>query len=93
MVFGTAQDVSGLPNTKEENGLSMYMMKAWATFADDRKEGLSRKLGWPKFNSSAATLVGLGYANETEAIFVDPALCDQPCDIFGYDLTNAEGAF
>jgi carboxylesterase type B len=93
MVFGTAQDVSGLPSTEEENQLSLYMMAAWAAFADDPAEGLSKKLGWPTYNSSAATLVGLGYANETRAIFIDPAIYDQPCQFLGGEKAESEGAF
>ncbi|KAK5013810.1 hypothetical protein LTR39_003470, partial [Cryomyces antarcticus] len=48
MVFGTAEDVSGLPNTATENAVSRYTMKAWATFAAAPAHGLSG-LGWPLY--------------------------------------------
>lgn len=51
MVFGTAQDVSGLPNFAAEDATSAYLMKVWATFARDPKKGLS-KLGWPTYNNT-----------------------------------------
>lgn len=55
-VFGTAEDVSGAPNTKPEVEVSHYMMRAWAAFAADPKNGLS-KLGWPKYNPQGMLLI------------------------------------
>jgi carboxylesterase type B len=49
MVFGTAEDVSGLRNTHSEYAVSRYMMGAWAAFARDPTKGLER-YGWPKYN-------------------------------------------
>ncbi|TKA50094.1 hypothetical protein B0A49_12120, partial [Cryomyces minteri] len=46
MVFGTAVDVSGAPNTGAENATSRYMMKAWAAFARSPADGLE-DFGWP----------------------------------------------
>jgi carboxylesterase type B len=48
MVFGTAEDVSGLENTRAEDAVSRYMMGAWAAFARDAKVGL-REFGWPEY--------------------------------------------
>jgi carboxylesterase type B len=52
MVFGTAQDVSGLPNTAVENATSEYFMKVWAAFARNPTSGLST-LGWPTYKNSS----------------------------------------
>jgi len=93
MVFGTAQDISGLPNTAAESQLSRLMMKAWATFASDPQEGLSNTMGWPKYNASGTTLVGLGYAGNPQAIFTEPVIYDQVCDLFGDYKGDSEGAF
>jgi carboxylesterase type B len=49
MVFGTAEDVSGLQNTPSENATSRYMMGAWAAFARDPWKGLEG-YGWPKYD-------------------------------------------
>jgi carboxylesterase type B len=49
MVFGTAEDVSSLENTRAEDAVSRYMMGAWAAFARDAKVGL-REFGWPELN-------------------------------------------
>jgi carboxylesterase type B len=49
MVFGTAEDVSGLENIPAEDATSKYIMGAWAAFARDSKQGLS-KYGWPAYN-------------------------------------------
>jgi carboxylesterase type B len=49
MIFGTAEDVSGLENTPSEDATSKYMMGMWAAFARDPKAGLEG-YGWPKYN-------------------------------------------
>lgn len=51
MVFGTAQDISGLPNSPTENKYIAYVQGAWAAFARDSKKGLT-KYGWPQYASS-----------------------------------------
>jgi carboxylesterase type B len=52
MVFGTAQDVSGLPNSAVETATIAYFMKSWAAFASNPTSGLS-KLGWPTYKNSS----------------------------------------
>ncbi|KAK5139161.1 hypothetical protein LTR04_003834, partial [Oleoguttula sp. CCFEE 6159] len=91
MVFGTAEDVSGLPNTATENAVSRYTMKAWATFAAAPAHGLSG-LGWPLYESEGKTLVRLGYGDETKASFVEPSLYDAMCPAVK-DPSLAQGAF
>jgi carboxylesterase type B len=51
MLFGTAEDVSGLPNSPAEEATSKYIMGAWAAFARDSKNGLT-EYGWPEYNES-----------------------------------------
>ena len=92
LVFGTAEDISGLPNTPAEDALSSYMMSVWAVFADHPAEGLSN-LGWPKYDPAVDTLVRLGYQNQTNVSFVDPGIYDAQCAALGGDLSASEGAF
>ena len=40
MVFGGSEDVSGLPKSEEQRRMEGVMMKAWADFARDPREGL-----------------------------------------------------
>jgi carboxylesterase type B len=51
MVFGTAEDISGLPNSEAQTATSQYMMGAWAAFARDSKNGLN-SYGWPAYEES-----------------------------------------
>ena len=51
-IFGTASQVSGVQNTPEEDALSSFMMKAWATFVKNPATGLEA-LGWPKYNPNS----------------------------------------
>ncbi|KAF2014736.1 cholinesterase precursor [Aaosphaeria arxii CBS 175.79] len=78
MVFGTAQDVSGLTNTAAENETIKYMQKAWGTFARDSLNGL-QNMGWPRFNPNGNTLALLAYNNDPKPKFVNPAVYDAPC--------------
>jgi carboxylesterase type B len=52
MVFGTAEDVSGLPNDDVEIKTIAYFQKAWATFARNPSTGLLTKLGWPLYKNT-----------------------------------------
>jgi carboxylesterase type B len=52
MVFGTAQDVSGLPNDEVEIKTIAYIQKAWATFARNPSTGLWKSLGWPLYKNT-----------------------------------------
>lgn len=49
MVFGTAEKVSGIPNSDLENQFAKYMASAWVAFASDPEKGLT-KFGWPQYN-------------------------------------------
>ena len=50
MIFGGAEDLSGLPNSVPESLATVMMQHAWATFAEDPQNGLSKKLLWPQFD-------------------------------------------
>lgn len=54
MVFGTAEDVSGLRNMLEEDATSKYMMGAWAAFARDSRRGLE-DYGWPSYKPNGTS--------------------------------------
>ena len=60
MVFGTAEDVSGLDNTPAEDATIRYIQGAWAAFARDSKSGLT-KYGWPAYNENGKYLDGKTY--------------------------------
>ncbi|KAH0046109.1 cholinesterase, partial [Aureobasidium melanogenum] len=78
MIFRTAEDVSGLPNSAVGNGVSMYMMKAWPTFTCNPARGLE-EMGWPTYEPRKSTLAKLAYENMTT--FVDPAVYDVKCPV------------
>lgn len=92
MVFGTAEDVSGLPNDVIEKVTIAYVQKAWAAFAKDPQSGLT-KLGWPRYrNSTTKALVRLGYGNETSASFVAPGTTDAQCPVLNRAVDFGKGA-
>jgi cholinesterase len=83
LIFGTMD--TGRPNqpksTEEELKLSKNIRTAWATFAKDPNQGLT-KLGWPVYQADKPTLVLLGENNKAETKFVDPAPFDSGCSAF-----------
>ena len=91
MVFGTAKDVSGIPNTAAENEVSRYMMKAWAAFARDPEKGL-KEMEWPEYRVDEQTLARLAYEGQTTPSFVEPAVYDVQCPDVN-DSSPAQGAF
>ncbi|CAA9964651.1 PnbA Carboxylesterase type B [Pyrenophora teres f. maculata] len=91
LVFGTAQDISGLPNSPAENRYIDYIQGAWAAFARDSQKGLTQ-YGWPEYKSGNATLVELAYNDNILATFVDPLIYDKPCPARN-DPLPGRGAF
>jgi carboxylesterase type B len=78
MIFGTAEDISGLTNTAAEDATSSYMMGAWAAFGRDPQNGLTN-YGWPVYSVDGNTLVELALDNNPEPSFVAPSTYDSPC--------------
>ena len=93
IVYGTAPDITGIPNTPAQDAVTAYMMKAWATFADNPQSGLSEQLGWPGYDPAKDTLVRLAYQDETTASFVSPEIYDGECAGLVGDQSASEGAF
>jgi carboxylesterase type B len=55
IVFGTATDNSGLPNSAAEDATIKYVQGAYAAFAQDSKKGLTQ-YGWPAYNEASKIL-------------------------------------
>ncbi|GAB7354517.1 hypothetical protein MBLNU459_g4983t2 [Dothideomycetes sp. NU459] len=88
MIFGTSEDVSGLPESANELRTQKYMMHAWATFAENPVSGL-KKLGWPKYERNGKTLVQLALNESAAPVFGSPGAFDAPCadlDLSYWDL-------
>jgi carboxylesterase type B len=106
MVFGTAEDVSGLSNTRAEDDTIKYMQGAWAAFARDPASGLKR-YGWPSYKQTGKwqlthvrhhvnsltgkTLVRLAYKNSATPNFVEPSEYDSPCPAHNDPLPGQGG--
>lgn len=52
MVFGTAGNVTGIPDSEVEKRTNRYMASAWVKFATDPERGLD-SLGWPRYHPSS----------------------------------------
>ena len=79
MIFGGAEDVTGLPNTPLEKRTMKCMMRAWASFVRDPSNGLAKEMRWPLYNPKNVTLVRLGYNDTSGASFALPATYDHGC--------------
>lgn len=62
MVFGGSEDVSGLPDSPAERETRALIMRAWATFVRNPREGLRTELGWPEYNREG-TLISLQFSS------------------------------
>lgn len=58
--------------------MSAYMQTAWAEFAKDPIYGLT-KYGWPRYDPGKNTLIQLGVANATTAVFTNHQAADSAC--------------
>ncbi|CAG8935874.1 unnamed protein product [Penicillium salamii] len=92
MVFGTAEQVSGLPNSDREDELSQYISSAWVAFATDPTDGLTQ-FGWPKYDPKEKTLVALAYANDQNSQIIHPTEVEQRCAALKGNSTLGKGAF
>jgi hypothetical protein len=80
-VFGTVENMGRNPlsaATANTKLLSKVMMEAWATFAKDPQNGLTR-LGWPKYDPLGKTLILLGENNSPGVTFGSPIEYDRFC--------------
>ena len=93
MVFGVAEDVTGVPNTEAENQTSSYMMSAWATFCRNPVKGLHTVMNWPNYAPQGNTLVRLGLGYNPNATYTSPVEFDQYCAALDGDVAGAQGAF
>jgi cholinesterase len=92
MIFGGAEDVTGLPNTQGQIRTMEYMMRAWASFVNDPTQGLTDVMNWPGYDPKGNVLVRLGYEKNARASFVSPNAFDNACQSNG-SAAEAQGAF
>jgi hypothetical protein len=52
MVFGTAENVTDIPDSEVEKRTNRYISSAWVKFATDPEAGFD-SLGWPRFHPSS----------------------------------------
>ncbi|EHL00500.1 putative Acetylcholinesterase 1 [Glarea lozoyensis 74030] len=71
VLFNTAP--TNPPASEEYVAVGNYMRGAWAAFAKDPVEGLT-KYGWPSYSSTSDSLVRLAYQNMTGTNAVNPSL-------------------
>jgi hypothetical protein len=93
MLFGTAYDVTGTPNSPQEESTSRYIMAAWAAFGRSPSLGLGT-YGWPSYNANTTSLVLLGSPDQNTTSFVDSDIYDSPCPpVEQNDPLPGRGAF
>lgn len=90
---GSAEDVTGLPDTELETWTIEYMMGAWASFVNDPVIGLSGAKFWLRYDeASETTLVRLGFGMDPASSFVSPRVWDAACPS-NEGVAEAQGAF
>jgi carboxylesterase type B len=56
MVFGTAENVTGIPDSSAEERTNRYISSAWVKFAMDPEAGLD-SLGWPRYHPNGKSMI------------------------------------
>jgi cholinesterase len=65
-------------DTPDAAKLTKDVMTAWATFAKEPKDGLT-KLGWPVYDPVKESLIVLGGRNDPKIKFVNRKTFDKEC--------------
>jgi carboxylesterase type B len=83
LFLGSVADIHLGNSTAKPTGaelkLSSRYMNAWLTFAEDPKEGLSKRLGWPLYDPAGNTLVKIGEHNSSDITFGPSTQYDSTC--------------
>ena len=77
LLFNTVDESHG-NSTKDEVALGAYLRAAWAAFAKDPVNGLT-KIGWPRYKSNDTTLIRLGYRNSVGPNLARADTYDKSC--------------
>ncbi|CAL3969340.1 hypothetical protein PZA11_006090 [Diplocarpon coronariae] len=86
MLFNTAPD--SIPATEAQVSIGNYMRGAWAAFAKDPSNGLT-KYGWPRYDTSQDSLVRLAYDNITGPNLINPYRYDADCVFVNVSSTDS----
>ena len=78
MMFGASEEVSGLPDSHEQQQLRNIMQRLWFSFMKDPQEGLL-KMGWPSYSAQDLTLAEFGIENRALVTFVESSKYDSQC--------------
>lgn len=79
MIFGASGDVSGIPPVEDQEKLTAIMQRAWYEFSNDPWHGLTKEMGWPKYDESKDSLIVYGKDNSPKPSLVKPSEYNAPC--------------
>lgn len=94
MIYGASGDVSGIPPVEEQKQLTKVMQRAWYVFSDDPWQGLTKTMGWPRYDESKEILIVYGKDKSPKPALVKPSEFNTPCAtvVLGSLGTQATGA-
>jgi len=79
LLFNTTLASSNVvPDTPAEVEIGKYFRGAWATFAKDPTNGLT-KYGWPQYSPNTSTLIRIAYNNQTGPNLATGNMYDVDC--------------
>ncbi|BFZ58808.1 hypothetical protein PYCC9005_005873 [Savitreella phatthalungensis] len=82
MVFGTYNISTSAAPLANQTALSSTMRAAWARFAADPQQGLSRPpFNWPTYNATGNTLIQLGYNNAAQVSYNNSQAYNGACGL------------
>ena len=92
LLFNTTLASSGVvPDTPAQVEIGRYFRGAWATFAKDPVNGLT-KYGWPQYSPNTSSLIRIGYNNQTGPNLAIGNLYDVDCPGLGSSAPNGSSS-
>lgn len=79
MVFGASGDVSGIAPVEDQEKLTDTIQRAWYAFSNDPWHGLTKTMGWPRYDEEKETVIVYGKDKSPELVFVKPSEFNAPC--------------
>ncbi|KAJ6783044.1 hypothetical protein PWT90_01866 [Aphanocladium album] len=79
MIYGASGDVSGIAPVQDQEELTKVMQQAWYAFSNDPWHGLTKTMGWPKYDENQESVIVYGREKSPEPALVRPSEFNAPC--------------
>ena len=94
IVWETAPDASGEPDTPAEQSISTYLHGAWAAFAKNPATAFTESpYNFPTYDQNTSSLIRFAFMNQTQPSFISPVTFDYACSTLETLAVAVPGGF